>query len=277
MANKTCFVICPIGDEGTLTRERSDSFLDNIIKPVVSEFGYDAIRADQINESGEIPEQIIDQLLNSELVIADLTGHNVNVFYELAIRHATGKAFIQMIEHDNDLPFDVYGIRTIKFSLIIHKVTKAKESLKAYIESLEKDPQVRTPIRRALDISTLRSDDPKDEMLRDIIGKLNDLYDYIMNPSEHGFVMPTPSAGYSGYSGAGLMSLASATVPFVNKSKLAPRKKSQIMGIPTDKTSQIMGVPTDKISQIVGIPMDINSQTNSEPAKNCSDYSKPNK
>jgi len=46
------------------------------------------IRADKISEPGIITTQIIGHIVDAELVIADLTDKNPNVFYELAIRHA---------------------------------------------------------------------------------------------------------------------------------------------------------------------------------------------
>jgi hypothetical protein len=96
--NKTCFVISPIGEEGSPTRLRSDLTYDYIIKPVVIKYGYELNRADRMGKTGMISNHIIKQILDSDLVIADLTDYNPNVFYELAIRHITQKACIQMIK-----------------------------------------------------------------------------------------------------------------------------------------------------------------------------------
>lgn len=52
---RTCFVIGPIGDEGSETRRRSDQVLKYIIAEVVEEFGYEALRADQIADPGTSP------------------------------------------------------------------------------------------------------------------------------------------------------------------------------------------------------------------------------
>ncbi len=82
-----CFVIAPIGDEGSETRKRSDQILNHVITPTALSCGYEAIRADKISKSGMITMQIIQHLLDVPLVIADLTDYNPNVFYELAIRH----------------------------------------------------------------------------------------------------------------------------------------------------------------------------------------------
>ena len=89
---KRCFVIGPIGDEGLEVRNKADWLLLEIIKPVLEAdtFGYVVKRSDEISEPGMITDQVISSVLDDDLVIADLTGHNPNAFYELAIRHMTG-------------------------------------------------------------------------------------------------------------------------------------------------------------------------------------------
>src|SRR5207245_4822666 len=94
----TCFVISPIGEEGTEIRRRADRVFKHIIEPVVEECGYKAVRADQISKPGIITSQIIQHLAEDPLVIADLAGHNANVFYELAVRHVTRKPVIQITQ-----------------------------------------------------------------------------------------------------------------------------------------------------------------------------------
>jgi len=83
---KTCLVLAPIGSDGSDIRRRSDDVLKFIIKPVTVDCGYKAIRADEISEPGIITHQIIQHILEDDLVIADLTDGNPNVFYELALR-----------------------------------------------------------------------------------------------------------------------------------------------------------------------------------------------
>jgi len=136
---KVCFVICPIGDEDSETRERSDLTYEYIIKPVVEEFGYRLTRADFIKESGMITSQIIDQIVESSLVIADLSDNNPNVFYELAIRHIVQKPYIQMIKSGQKVPFDITGMRTIYFDINLELAHKAKKELKDQIESIKND------------------------------------------------------------------------------------------------------------------------------------------
>jgi hypothetical protein len=135
--NKVCFVICPIGKEGTDIRRRSDLTFNYIIKPIVQDFGYEPIRADHINESGMITNQIIDYIIDSSLVIADLTDSNPNVFYELAIRHIVEKPYIQLMKSDQQIPFDISGMRTIRFDIDLEQADNAKKELSKQIKSIE--------------------------------------------------------------------------------------------------------------------------------------------
>jgi hypothetical protein len=57
-----CFVISPIGEEGTEIRRRADQVLKHIITPAAEECGYETIRADKISEPGMITSQVIQHL-----------------------------------------------------------------------------------------------------------------------------------------------------------------------------------------------------------------------
>ena len=81
-----------------------------------------------ISRAGEIPEQIFRLLRDSSLVIADLTGANPNVMYELGLRHTTGKLTIQIGERGR-LPFDVASIRTIMFKRTDAGLVQARKDL----------------------------------------------------------------------------------------------------------------------------------------------------
>lgn len=168
---KIAFVICPIGDRDTAIRKRSDQMLKYIITPVVEKFGYKPIRADEIPKPGTITSQIVEHILDDPLVIADLTGRNANVFYELAVRHIIEKPTIQIIEKGETIPFDVVTQRTIE---IDHKdldsVEEAKKSLEKQIAAVEKDPTlVDSPIRTAVNMKSLRaSSNPEQAVLATI-------------------------------------------------------------------------------------------------------------
>jgi len=176
---KTCFVIAPIGDEGTEIRRRSDQVLKHIMDPAARQCGYDEIiRADKISKPGMITPQIIKHLLEDHLVIADLSNHNPNVFYELAIRHAIRKPIVQLIEIGQTIPFDVSQNRTIRYDpRDWDSAERSKTELIEQIKSVEKNPSdVDNPISITMDLSSLRqSENPVAKSNAEIISMLQDI------------------------------------------------------------------------------------------------------
>lgn len=159
VSKKTCFVISPIGQEGSDTRLKADEVFQYLIKPVVTDLGYEAVRADQIDESGSITTQIIQKLITSDLVIADLSERNPNVFYELSVRHFSRKPFIQIITSGETIPFDVAANRTIPYDLTRLSVAEtAKSQIRAQIKGIEAGvDETENPISTAIDLSSLRA------------------------------------------------------------------------------------------------------------------------
>jgi len=111
--NSTCFYIIPIEQVDTEERKHSDLFLESIVQPALEPFNLRVVRADHIDKPGVITKQIIDYLVHSKLVIVDLSFHNPNVFYELAIRHMMRKPVVQITRQSEHIPFDVNTVRTI--------------------------------------------------------------------------------------------------------------------------------------------------------------------
>ena len=100
--------------------KRADQVLRHIIIPAALNAGYakdEIVRADHLANPGIITSHIVEHLLNAELVIADLTDHNPNVFYELAIRDAVRKPIVQLIQAGQKIPFDVSPMRTLKINI----------------------------------------------------------------------------------------------------------------------------------------------------------------
>lgn len=108
----TCFVIAPIGSVESEERKHSDMVLEALIRRAL-EKEWEVIRANQITTPGMISGQVIEYLLHSGLVIADLSFHNPNVFYELALRHALGRPTVHIVRKGDGIPFDLKDFRTI--------------------------------------------------------------------------------------------------------------------------------------------------------------------
>jgi hypothetical protein len=110
-----CFVVGPIGKDGSLERKHSDLLLHALIKHVLmaDEFGYAVKRADEDADPGMIGDRVVSDIIDADLVIADLTDLNANAFYELGIRHSTEKPTIHVAKAGTALPFDTVAHRTI--------------------------------------------------------------------------------------------------------------------------------------------------------------------
>ncbi len=171
MAKKICFVICPIGGPDTEVRERSDAILNYIISPVVQSFGYEALRADKISETGMITNQVIEHLLEDPLVVADLTDHNANVYYELAIRHVVKKPVVHVIEYGQTPPFDTKDIRAIPVASKNLKIAEeAKKQISEHLGALEKDPtKIVTPISMTIDLRQIRESGKSEDQKTSLI------------------------------------------------------------------------------------------------------------
>ncbi len=177
-AKKKCFVVCPLGEVGSPTRRRSDQVLRFIIEPAAAECGYQTTRSDLMPQPGLITNQIIEHVLNDDLVIADLTDRNPNVFYELALRHAVRKPFIQIVQAGEDLPFDIAHTRTIAFNHCdLDSADWARRQIVEQMRVLADEPgRVDSPIALTLDILAIRnSNDPQASSLADAISLLAEL------------------------------------------------------------------------------------------------------
>lgn len=147
-----CFYITPIGEEASEQRAHSDLFLGNIVEPALEPFGLKVIRADAIDKPGMITRQVIEYILRARLVIADLSFHNPNVFYELALRHATRLPVVQIVRAGDSIPFDIGQMRTIRidnssiYSLVPKIETYRSEIGSQVRRALESDADVDTPI-----------------------------------------------------------------------------------------------------------------------------------
>jgi hypothetical protein len=140
--SKICFYITPIGAPGSPERMHSDLFLSAIVEPALEEFGLKVIRADQIAQPGLITTQIIEHVVKARLVVADLSYHNANVFYELCLRHACRMPTVQIIRVGDPIPFDLNQVRTIQIDTTsIYTLVPQLETYKS---------EIANQVRRAL-------------------------------------------------------------------------------------------------------------------------------
>jgi len=154
---KRCFVISPIGQDGSAVRKRADNVLKYLVKPVCEQLGFVAARADEIAHSSLISRRVMEEILTADLVIADLTGASPNVYYELAVRHFVRKPIVHLIDTSEDLPFDVADLKSIRFDHTdLESVHQAEAELRRVITAAETGDEFHNPISAVLEALQLR-------------------------------------------------------------------------------------------------------------------------
>jgi tetratricopeptide (TPR) repeat protein len=112
------FVVMPFGLKQDAKGRWIDfnSIYENLIKVALIEAGFEPFRADEESVSGDILTDMFQELLLADLVIADLSIDNANVFYELGVRHALRKRGLIHIQSGRAyMPFDVFNVRTLPY------------------------------------------------------------------------------------------------------------------------------------------------------------------
>jgi hypothetical protein len=104
----TCFTIMPFGGW-------FDDYYRSIYAPAIKTAGLQPKRADDLMRPGTIVQDIWTYTKEAKIVLADLTGQNPNVFYELGLAHAAAKPAVLVTHSLGDVPFDLRALRVIEF------------------------------------------------------------------------------------------------------------------------------------------------------------------
>ncbi len=118
-------------------REELSSVYHDCIKPTVEDLNLVIKRGDVFSSQKDIMQEIWSAIYASRVVIADCTGRNANVFYELGIAHTLGKQFILITQNKEDVPFDIQAKRFIPYSNDAAGLARLREQLReALIKTL---------------------------------------------------------------------------------------------------------------------------------------------
>lgn len=151
----TCFVMMPFG-------AWFDKYYQEIYAPAIKEAGFEPVRADELFSTGSVMEQIWEQIEKAKLLLADLTGKNPNVFYELGLSHAARKPVIFTSGELEDIPFDLRHLRVIIYDTREPEwASKLRASVTDYLRNAIKEPgkSIPHPFRKMMeeDITPARS------------------------------------------------------------------------------------------------------------------------
>jgi len=174
--NTECFFIAPIGHDNSEIRKRSDGVRDWIVEPAAeAAANLNTVRADEVGEPGQITAQAIQHCLEARAAVADLTGGNANVYYELSVRHGALKPVVLIAEVGTTLPFDISQSRVIFFDhKDLRSAGQAKEELQVQIEaSLLGTPS--NPISDGMRLAQLQSGNVEERVLASIMERMGRL------------------------------------------------------------------------------------------------------
>jgi len=113
-----------------------DELYKNVIKPVAEKMGLYAYRADGVYKPGVILKDIVRGITESEVIIAEITSLNPNVFYELGYAHCRGKDPILLAERGTEIPFDISGYRCIFYDNTIKGGIDFEDNLRKHLENI---------------------------------------------------------------------------------------------------------------------------------------------
>ena len=107
-----------------------------VIIPVCDKNGILAFRADDVFKPGIIMQDIIQALVESDIIIAEISSENPNVYYEIGYAHALGKPTILLAEKSSKLPFDISGYRVIFYDNSIGGKPEVEKNLERHLNNI---------------------------------------------------------------------------------------------------------------------------------------------
>ena len=124
-----------------------DSVYGSFIRPLLKNAGFKVHRADDIDSQQNILKVIVESIVKSDLIVADLTDANPNVFYEVGLAHALEKKVILITQSIDEIPFDLKPYKSLEYSTHFDEIEHAKKRLTDYAKGyLNGSLQFGTPV-----------------------------------------------------------------------------------------------------------------------------------
>ena len=141
-SKSTCFVIMPISTPQGYEEKHFNRVYKHLIKPACDS-EYDILRADEVKSTNYIIIDVLHRIIESDLVICDLSSRNPNVLYELGIRQAFNRPVVLLKDKITDRIFDIQGLRTIEYDENL-RVDIIKNDIASLVDAI-RETRKRTP------------------------------------------------------------------------------------------------------------------------------------
>lgn len=130
-----------------------DDYYKEILVPAIKDAGLKAIRADEVYGVRPIIDDIANSIITAEVIIADVTGKNPNVNYELGMAHALAKQVIIISQDSNDIPFDYRHVRAVVYETAdVQWADKLKTKITKTVKQIRSDKNSHYIIKPILEI-----------------------------------------------------------------------------------------------------------------------------
>lgn len=141
LSKETCFVLMPFSDP-------FNKYYEVIIAPAIEGCGIRSERADSLFGPANIVYDIWDGIKRAKILIAELTGRNPNVMYELGLAHAIEKPVILLTQDIADVPFDLRSLRCIVYNTKEPEwANKLRDEISKYIIALLQEGKTKKRFR----------------------------------------------------------------------------------------------------------------------------------
>ena len=124
-----CFVLMPFDD-------KFRPIYNTIVRPAVEQASLRCVRSDEIFGTRPVMEDIRENIQKARILLADLTGKNPNVLYELGFAHGSSKDVILIAQRMDDVPFDLRQYRLIPYKDSVAGGPLLKKSISETIRSM---------------------------------------------------------------------------------------------------------------------------------------------
>lgn len=132
-----CFVIMPFTEGDAYEKGHFKRVYEHVIVPACREAEFEPIRADEEFKTNFIILDVIKRIVESPMVLCDLSGNNPNVLYELGIRQAFNRPVTLIKDYRTEKIFDIQGLRYKEYDQML-RIDNVQKSINEIAESIRR-------------------------------------------------------------------------------------------------------------------------------------------